>query len=449
MNVSVNAPRTPVTAGSNGFAAATLPNVCKMPGPPAPFVPTPLPNIGRSGDSPAGYSKRVTIEGKQVAIRGASFKSTGDIASKATGGGLVSSNTHGLTRFIGPGTTNVKIEGKSVHLLGEPMLNNCGPSGSPANSATMLGLIQESGLVAAVRRRQCPLCEKNHGRLAETKQTKANAQTLAEKFKAELDKSRAIARAAVRISESKLEGAKWMMDTAKVAKKATGAYTTDRENANIAYNNAKETFTKAGTAVKKRKNALKTVEEVTTMLGVVVCKCDKKYANQSGRKFIELCEAAHKATMKHPPDVTLAYRTTPEIGDKPAAPPMKALKDYMTALGKKAEWDQAVQAAIDYNASKALPEALPAAFPPGLCAAQGALLHLFVDRALPAAMTEQWFSYQKTPTSGEIRYFDSVQKCNIDRTFGHGESVPPCTTCVIILPYLLCTHGKTQCAHKT
>ena len=34
----------------------------------------------------------------------------------------------------------MKIEGKNVQLLGEPMLNNCGPSGSPPNTgATMTG----------------------------------------------------------------------------------------------------------------------------------------------------------------------------------------------------------------------------------------------------------------------------------------------------------------------
>jgi len=62
--VSINSPKTPVTKGSSGVAAATMPNVCKMPGPPAPFVPTPLPNIGDSGKSPDGYSKTVTIGGQ-------------------------------------------------------------------------------------------------------------------------------------------------------------------------------------------------------------------------------------------------------------------------------------------------------------------------------------------------------------------------------------------------
>ncbi|WP_426755624.1 PAAR-like domain-containing protein [Myxococcus sp. Y35] len=162
--VTVNSPRTPVTKGSSGIASATLPNVCKMPGPPAPFVPTPLPNIGNSGDSPQGYSKTVTINGHPVAIAGASFGSKGDVASKGTGGGLISSNTHGPTKFIGPGSMNVKIEGRNVQLLGDPMLNNCGPSGSPANAATMTGIIQASGVMTVIYGDDipCALCGKTH-----------------------------------------------------------------------------------------------------------------------------------------------------------------------------------------------------------------------------------------------------------------------------------------------
>jgi hypothetical protein len=140
-SVAINPPKTPVTKGSNAIAAATVPNVCKMPGPPAPFVPAPLPNIGKSGDSPKDYSKKVKIEGHAVAIRGATFKSMGDMASKGTGGGLVSANTHGVTKFIGLGSLDTKIEGKNVHLLSDPMLNNCGPSGSPPNAATLAGVI--------------------------------------------------------------------------------------------------------------------------------------------------------------------------------------------------------------------------------------------------------------------------------------------------------------------
>ena len=126
-SVSIHPPKTPITAGSGGVAKNTIPNVCKMPGPPAPFVPAPLPNVGKSELSPKDYSTSVKIEGKTVAIRGATFESMGDMASKGTGGGLISANTHGPTKFISPGSMTVKIEGKSVHLKGEPMLNNCGP----------------------------------------------------------------------------------------------------------------------------------------------------------------------------------------------------------------------------------------------------------------------------------------------------------------------------------
>ncbi len=145
MSVEIHPPKTPVTKGSNTVAAATVPNVCKMPGPPAPFVPAPLPNIAKSGSSPKDYSKKVKIEGNTVAIKGATFTSMGDVASKATGGGLVSANTHGPAKFASPGSMTVKIEGKSVHLLAEPMLNNCGGSGNPPNSATLMGAVHKPG----------------------------------------------------------------------------------------------------------------------------------------------------------------------------------------------------------------------------------------------------------------------------------------------------------------
>ena len=73
-----------------------------MPGPPAPFVPAPLPNIGKSGKNPQGYSQDVTIEGNAVAIKGATFESMGDVASKGTGGGMISANCEGITKFVGP-----------------------------------------------------------------------------------------------------------------------------------------------------------------------------------------------------------------------------------------------------------------------------------------------------------------------------------------------------------
>lgn len=88
------------------------------------------------------------IEGARVAIEGASFGSQGDIASKPTGGGIISGTACGRTRFIGPGTFDVRIEGKGVHLLGDPTFNN---RGGPPNAATMAGVFQDALMKGAQR----------------------------------------------------------------------------------------------------------------------------------------------------------------------------------------------------------------------------------------------------------------------------------------------------------
>jgi uncharacterized Zn-binding protein involved in type VI secretion len=109
-----------------------------MPGPPAPFIPTPLPNFGRSADRLNEATTTVKIEGKKIAIKGSYYMSqpSPDVASKGTGGGIVSSSTQGKTEFVAPGSMNVKAEGKNIQLLGDAMTNN---GGSPANSGTLPG----------------------------------------------------------------------------------------------------------------------------------------------------------------------------------------------------------------------------------------------------------------------------------------------------------------------
>ena len=78
----------------------------------------------RSALQPSGYSKDVTMMGRPVAIKGATFKSIGDIASQPTGGGVISQTTQDITEFVGPGSLNVKVEGKNVQLLYDIMTNN-------------------------------------------------------------------------------------------------------------------------------------------------------------------------------------------------------------------------------------------------------------------------------------------------------------------------------------
>src|SRR5262245_53004935 len=148
ITVSVNPPTTPVTEGSDDMAMCTGPNICKMPGPPAPFVPTHFPNLGRSADKLTDGTSTVLIQGKKVAIKGSYYYSSGspDVASKGTGGGVVSSQTEGKTEFVAPGSTTVKAKGKNIQLLGESMTNN---GGSPANSfctANAQAIADEAGL---------------------------------------------------------------------------------------------------------------------------------------------------------------------------------------------------------------------------------------------------------------------------------------------------------------
>jgi len=147
--VGVNPPKTPVTEGSNDMAPATLPNVCKMPGPPAPFVPTPLPNIGMSSDRLTEATTTVKFEGNKVAIKGSYYMSqpSPDVASQGTGGGIVSSTVQGKTEFVAPGSMTVKAEGKNIQLLGDAMTNN---GGSPANSGTMPGNQQPPASVGVI-----------------------------------------------------------------------------------------------------------------------------------------------------------------------------------------------------------------------------------------------------------------------------------------------------------
>jgi hypothetical protein len=377
-SVAINPPKTPVTAGSNGVAAATLPNVCKMPGPPAPFVPTPLPNIGKSGNSPKGYSKDVTIEGHAVAIQGATFKSMGDVASQGTGGGLISSNVEGPTSFVGPGSLDVKIEGKNVQLLSDPMLNNGGPGGTPANAGTMIGIIQASGLVIAVDEK-CPRCEKQHDvKLEETPQSKVDARGLAAKFQVEL---------------------------------------------------------------------VKVNGKTSTMLGVVKCQCGRNYADQSGVTTIELCAAARECGMKHPEDITDTNANRWENQTQI----VEVVSRMRTLVGEAPRFEGALKEAADRAKESINDKSIAAFYPPGSCAAQKALLLVADDGGMPGAMTEEWYSSAQGKTRSPIAFIDARTRVPVktEARFKHAASVPPCGTCQLILPFLLCPGDKNQCAHES
>jgi uncharacterized Zn-binding protein involved in type VI secretion len=161
ITVGVNPPKTPVTEGSQDLAPATVPNVCKMPGPPAPFIPTPLPNIGQSSDRLTDGTTTVKIDGHKVAIKGSYYMSqpSPDVASQGTGGGIVSAAVQGKTEFVAPGSMNVKLEGKNTQLLGDAMTNN---GGSPANALCAPGNQQLPRPLTPVEDALCEMaCECN------------------------------------------------------------------------------------------------------------------------------------------------------------------------------------------------------------------------------------------------------------------------------------------------
>lgn len=105
--------------GSNGMSVA-FPDVCKTPSPSGP-IPIPYPSIGKSSDASGGPST-VTIEGKMPMVKGATYSvSTGDEAGSA--GGVVSGVSKGPCEFM-MYSFDVKLEGKNVCRLGDPLWHN-------------------------------------------------------------------------------------------------------------------------------------------------------------------------------------------------------------------------------------------------------------------------------------------------------------------------------------
>jgi hypothetical protein len=293
---------------------------------------------------------------------------------------MVSANTHGPTKFVGPGALDVKIEGKNVQLLSDPMLNNCGPSGNPPNSATLMGVMQMTGLMMVVPAGECPVCGKTHDSLQETEETKADAGSLA------------------------------------------GAF---------------------------RSNVAGATEEdlpISTMIGVAHCKCSaKKYADHSSGTSEEFYNAAggyerHNHTYSY-----IKRGRKKKTGRRTRRNAVKSGLQNHLGNSKLFQdtWGRAEERSRHYNKKKSTPFAYPA----GSCGAQGALILLMNDDAMPGALTEEWFDFHGNPTAGRGRYVDfssGVREIAFE-SFESGQTVPPCRSCELIVPLMLCTDGKTKC----
>jgi hypothetical protein len=92
----------------------------------------------------------------------------------------------------------------------------------------------------------------------------------------------------------------------------------------------------------------------------------------------------------------------------------------------------------------------PTAYRPGQCAGPKVLLLALDDAGIPGALTEQWFSSGEKPTDGPVKYKKQVRNPDTnelelvddERPFEHGKSVPPCATCEVILPILICPKDR-------
>lgn len=408
-----------------------VPNVCKMPGPPAPFVPVPLPNIGRSGTSPKGYSKNVKIEGKKVAVKGATFGSTGDIASKGTGGGIVSANTHGPTSFVGPGALDVKIEGKNVQLLGDPMLNNCGPSGKPPNAATLVGVLQASGMVAVVGDEPCPLCRKQHGdigKLEEDVDTKGAVDGLKAGIDRAIDKARAAN--APRLAEVKAQIAAAQAAKAALPKKQRGPYTDQIQ------------------ALEKEERGL--AVHFTGMMGVVKCKDDGIiFAGTSLFQYSDVQAEMPGAWHSPKPGGTLAHKPDRALFK---ADVLDFARHGKGALGSwPVEWEKLEQRSE--NSYQGRTDEM--FYPPGSCAAQQMVVLALDHGDRPMGLTERYYTTNPTaPPLSKLwirkpgKHGPKRARLATSEELGPGKPIPPCGTCQIILTMLMCAESEKHCEHK-
>ena len=111
--------------GGNGFG---MPDVCKVPAPPAPPIPTPFPNMAMLNTANAGTcSKKVKIMNQPVVTVATQIPRTmGDEAG--VGGGMISGMNMGPAGFK-MGSTKVVVEGNAVITHLKTMAQN----GSNAN----------------------------------------------------------------------------------------------------------------------------------------------------------------------------------------------------------------------------------------------------------------------------------------------------------------------------
>lgn len=118
----------PATTKGGGNCAA-FPDVCKVPAPPAPPIPTPFPNMAQCSDASGGTcTQKIKILNKPVLHSGSEIsRSSGDEAGTLKG--MVSSVNMDKAKYSSS-VSKLKVEGNPI----VTHLKNTGQNGSNANA---------------------------------------------------------------------------------------------------------------------------------------------------------------------------------------------------------------------------------------------------------------------------------------------------------------------------
>ena len=110
-----------------------MPDVCQVPAPPAPPVPTPFPNIAMLNQASSGTcSSKVRIGGKKVCtVQTEIPRTSGDEAGTAMG---VMSGTQMDKAVFRQGAPNVKVEGQDIAVHLRPTAHNGSSANAPAGT---------------------------------------------------------------------------------------------------------------------------------------------------------------------------------------------------------------------------------------------------------------------------------------------------------------------------
>lgn len=112
-----------------GGTCVVFPDVCKVPAPPAPFVPTPFPDVGQCSDASGGTcTQKIKISNKPTLHSGSEItRSSGDEAGTLKG--MISATNMDKVKYR-TSVSKVKVEGNPI----VTHLKNTAQNGSNANA---------------------------------------------------------------------------------------------------------------------------------------------------------------------------------------------------------------------------------------------------------------------------------------------------------------------------